>query len=928
MKKKMNEIFEKNLQKFARFCPDFAKEVEKTDCTPFIFCSTEKGELNLARKEGDQLVYYHSQKGAVREAQQWMMQFCLTTSRALFIYGIGLGYYYDALKKWLKSNSSHYLLFLEDDPRVLHRFLETEKASEMLSDPQVLIKGFKKPSEHEWGNFRKEFEWLVWAFARIPLLMGSLNLYIEENYLFAKQLFTQIAMNIENKNTLNFFVFEQYPKYIFANFYWNLTYLPEAYFGNELFDLFYDIPAIICGAGPSLEKHFTDLKQLQDKAVIFAAGSAINSLSWHGVEAHFGVGLDPTPSQTSRILSNCAYMTPFFYMASFSHEGLRTHHGEKLFLSSDQFGLVESWFEKKLGVTSKIPFSSGVSSATFCLEIAYALGCKPIILTGLDLAYTSSSRYPEGMYIHPLEDQKEQKNVKGIQEGKIKIKGSDGSDVSTRWAWLKEAGDFSAFAQFYPELPLFNVTEGGVPLIDIPNRKLKEVIETEFVHFYDIGGLVYSAIQSHPITNITHQTVMDVMGEWEASLKKCRSFCDHLIQEFEELNQKVEFEGYLPSFPETSKSLMLLDELHQEVAYLEFLKNINPYFENIMLLENNALKQHEELFSHFQKLLKLIEIELKRFNFFKQHIKLHLSMIEKIKQEQSQQAKDVAVPSVPNIPISYSFANGKLSIIDEEMGIDLQEQFHPLQFDSSLRSKKEKHIGRLFHEENGKLEGQYLFFYPEGELRGESFYKSGLLHGPSTFYSKNGTVLMQTWFWYGKRVGKLFQYFYSGKPASIQRFREGLRHGVQEYYNVNGVLKASLNYADGQLDGHVILYFSNGKKKREFDFSKGKLHGYEKKWNEMGTLLMEAKYEENQPVDRTRIWHPNGQLAKEIVYYGDADQFDLFEWDEQGVQTRRQLTVPKDMMEEMMIKSDLLNRQLSELQEKLQALRKKDEKNA
>ena len=48
-----------------------------------------------------------------------------------------------------------------------------------------------------------------------------------------------------------------------SNFYLNLYYLPDSKKGNDLYGKFQGIPAIICGAGPSLQKNIHLLKELK-----------------------------------------------------------------------------------------------------------------------------------------------------------------------------------------------------------------------------------------------------------------------------------------------------------------------------------------------------------------------------------------------------------------------------------------------------------------------------------------------------------------------------------------------------------------------------------------------------------------------------------------------------------------------------------------
>src|SRR6185503_9490810 len=68
-------------------------------------------------------------------------------------------------------------------------------------------------------------------------------------------------------------------KVFFKNFYHNILELDNAENGSALSGKFQGVPAIICGAGPSLGKNIELLKTLKDKALIFAGGTAMNALN-------------------------------------------------------------------------------------------------------------------------------------------------------------------------------------------------------------------------------------------------------------------------------------------------------------------------------------------------------------------------------------------------------------------------------------------------------------------------------------------------------------------------------------------------------------------------------------------------------------------------------------------------------------------------
>ena len=135
---------------------------------------------------------------------------------------------------------------------------------------------------------------------------------------------------------------------------------------------------------------------------------------------------------------------------------------------------------------------------------------------------------------------------------------------------------------------------------------------------------------------------------------------------------------------------------------------------------------------------------------------------------------------------TYQFSEGRLTIQDADLGIDIDTSFKPLRVPkdfseiSHLVLKKDDQGGVL----RAYFEGQYLLYYPGGGVETEYFYLNGKLQGPSCLYSENGTCLSETWFYQDKKEGKSIPYYLSGKLSTVERYKKGILHGKQEYYHI------------------------------------------------------------------------------------------------------------------------------------------------
>lgn len=819
-----NSVFEKNLHLFERFNPHYGEKIRQALDPSFSFTKTKKGELNLEKKVEGLPTFYHCQEGALDELQIWSKKYVWMSDSTVYVYGIGLGYAYDVMLPWLKSHPDNVIIFLEDDLAVLNYFLQTEKAQTLLLDSQVFIKAFHRPQhENDWGLFRQDLEEVFWAFSARKYFPTISPLYEQIHAGFSQELYTQLRINL--MSTADYFneFFKWSLEEDFLNFYHNLMHVDQASFAQDFWKNFEGLPAIICGAGPSLNQDLPLLKELENKALIFAAGSALNVLSYEGIEAHFSARLDPTRTQKSRLLSHSAFETPFFYLNRFSYEGLELSHATPLLVKWKDIFEVGSWFEDQLGLTVPQDFETGVSSSNFALEIAYQLGAKPLLLLGMDLCYSDEQVYAKGAFTHPTDSIAEKKKLTPPQYQKIPFMNDQGKILHTRWDWVQEAGNYALFARKHPEVQLKNATQHGLPIPEIPHSDLKSLIDQGFKDSYDFLNMIHATIQQG-YKNLTKQDLIRLLEEWDQSLRRCLS-----------LSEK---------------------DMQNEAAFI-YLKKILEAFEYSITFQKILLRVHPEIFnSELEKRLE-DEIARRRHQCLETVIQKHRQYIQQVLAAEKEPALNQIYPSASiDLKATYQFEEN-YKIDDPDLGIYFEEPK-----DVALAQKK--------------------IFYPNGILKGLSYYKNGRLHGPSRFYSQEGRIIAESWFINDLRTGRTHQYFFDGSLSSLQIFNEGQREGRQLFYYPDHTLKSELNYSKGLLNGVVKLYHRNGALNRELHYQNGKLHGRERMWNSRKSLILECFFQEGKPQGFSRRWFNNGQMAYQVMFHDQPQDFDWWEWNEQG----------------------------------------------
>lgn len=805
------ELYQKNLDLFYQTHSKENLCLESIDPASVQFCTTLKGEPNLQKNEKGEVVYYHSQAGALEESKELFRNIFLLKANALFIYGAGLGYYYDGLKEWLDSAPFHYLIFLEDDLRVVRRFLETEKATEILTHPQVVFKAFKRPGEFDWGKFRKDLDWIFWAFARTPFEFFCHPLYLIENNEFANLLYGQIGMNLNDRAGYLYFNLERYIQVDIPYLYQNFLHIDGSYNGQELYEEFKDIPAVICGAGPSLAKQINDLKDLENKALIFAAGSALNALNAHGVEAHFAGGIDPLKAQISRMRTNFAFMVPLFYADCYSHESFLLHHGPKIYLKAKFHYPIHEWFLEQLSLSNQKEINLGRSTPGFCLNVASALGCNPLIFAGMDLAYTSSKRYTEGIQSHPLDDPEEKKMIKDVSEGRIKIPGIDGKEIYTKWAWVQEGGGYSEYALGHPEKQVFNSTPEGLPLVDIPHLSLKQIESKYFGESYDLLNFIHASIQNASLGLADKTKAREILKRWSSSLQNCR---DHYAGEYEEAVQ----EG---------------SALGQEPAFRFFLKKLGEAFDFTTYLEKRIAKDEEA-------------IARKKNRFITDVIDSHIKTIEACLNE----------PEPAELPLA-AIVEKQGTCPDNISNANLKKKTY---YYKNGSVKGESHFSE------GILEGPSTFYSSTGLILGQSTFSDGKREGKTFQYTKDGKVDSIQNFLHGKRHGKQSYFYPKGNLKAEINYAEGALDGAAILYYPNGFLKRELHFSKGNLHGIERLWNPAGALISEVKYENNLPVDRAREWHPNGQVAKEFVYYESPEKYDYYEWDPNGKLIKKNVY--------------------------------------------------------------
>ncbi|MEM8727341.1 MAG: 6-hydroxymethylpterin diphosphokinase MptE-like protein [Chlamydiota bacterium] len=508
-----------------------------------------------------------------REVKEVIEPLKLETLEAVYIYGLGLGYYYFPFREWLSADKERDLIFIEEQLSVLRAFLSTEHAEEIVAHPQVHIR-FNLDTKR-LSTFLNE---CARSFPVERMAVIALASY-KKHY---RSRFYRLRLKLHRQTTVEHALFHEnrYYNHFIDNFIPNFRRLESSFDGNGLKDTFKGIPAIVCGAGPSLANDIETLRSLQENALIFACGSAITALSNHRIIPHFGVAYDPNEEEVKRFMAASSFETPILY-ASRLHPGIfNTCNGPSGYLHTQTGGWAEYWMEDKLGLDQE-PLQLGftmeaLSVTTGGLQLARTYGCNPIILLGVDLAFTTSRAYTSGVVTSDSAGLEKRKEDVRCSERLLYRKDIYGRPIATLVKWVMESATISTFVKNHSEVSFINASSGGLGFKNIANTPLAEI---PFPDAYDLYGMVHQAIEMHPLP-IPPGKVEQQLILLRKSLEEAESYIAIAFEELEKVKGK-EIE------PETGRLIFAQLELETLDIYTACLR---PHDASFMTLLNRKYR--------------------------------------------------------------------------------------------------------------------------------------------------------------------------------------------------------------------------------------------------------------------------------------------------------------------------------------------------
>jgi hypothetical protein len=385
----MNSFFESNLSALSRVDPELADRMRALPWPQpgltILPARTGAPTLKAVGQDGIELLL-HSEYDPVREARQFLEVRKLENHSAYLLNGFGLGYVALAAAAQLKPRK--WMACVEAQEGLFRGALEAVDLIPLITRPRVRFFIGK-----EWAVFQNWIKSFLNDSAATDLSViefpPGLRLFPE----FYGEVSREVGIGA-NYTRLDWNTLIRYGKDLDRNALRNLPSSIRSLGVKDFEGLFSGIPGIVVGAGPSLNTAIPHLQRARGRCVIVAVGRALKRLIKEDVVPQFVVSLDMVkevmaffrgfdiPPGIGHLFDMDSY-----YEAPASFPGPNiTYHAHDYF---------SRWCRNFLGDRGSLEKGNTVAHCAF--QFAHSMGCRPIMLVGVDLAFPGENTHADGV---------------------------------------------------------------------------------------------------------------------------------------------------------------------------------------------------------------------------------------------------------------------------------------------------------------------------------------------------------------------------------------------------------------------------------------------------------------------------------------------------------------------------------------------------
>lgn len=234
------------------------------------------------------------------------------------------------------------------------------------------------------------------------------------------------------------------------------------------------LPALVVGAGPSLDANLPALRGLDQRCLVLAAASALGPLARAEVAPHLALAMEA--KDESRQFAGADPKATILAAATSSHPAHFTAWPGRLALFH-----LQPWVVKLIGAGMALPSGGHVGSVAFSLAIL--MGCDPVILLGQDLAFSNGRQHASGRPGGEDDNRPRTVRVPAIGGGLVETS----LVMQSYIAWYQESAAY--LAREHPGRRVINASAQGALLPGFAHLPLAQALEALPASSFDFKSM-------------------------------------------------------------------------------------------------------------------------------------------------------------------------------------------------------------------------------------------------------------------------------------------------------------------------------------------------------------------------------------------------------------------------------------------------------
>lgn len=460
----MKNYWEENFKVMAAKKPDIAAVLEKTEIPEhYEVVEAKNGSPALVSTKGKRH-YISSAYNPQKQAKNQIKPYKIEDRGDIILCGDSLGFLTQAVYE--KLNFRHRFFIIVHDPALLKLTMTYNNMSQLIyADNVRWVAG--ELYTNVFMNFME---------AKLcDYLLLVRNKVVEE---MDPRFYADLVDNTQkifSTRLIEFNTLHVAGRKFRENLLRNMKFIPKYPHAQELKGLLQGRPAVLVAAGPSLDKNIQVLKENQDRVFIICVSTILKKIINYGINPDMVATFDMGTASRA-YLEDIPPGIPLVADMEANYEIIPKYDGPVFLWPPDK--PVTEWV-KKFHDDFTI-MSKGASVSHLIFHMAELMDCSPLIMVGMDLAYTDDKAHADGSDAAWGGDGSHVRNanVRTIGwDGKSEVR-SDSGFLTFITLFEKKIRDFGG--------KVVDATEGGALKVGTENITLQEAIDTYCSEDFDV----------------------------------------------------------------------------------------------------------------------------------------------------------------------------------------------------------------------------------------------------------------------------------------------------------------------------------------------------------------------------------------------------------------------------------------------------------